>query len=321
MTCLPRFTAIVTACTVLFLPVYSFAISQGEDEAPRLGYADAVVLGGVEGVTEFLPVSSTGHLILTNRLLGLDDAAGNPSTPSPLAAAVEAYAIVIQAGAIAAVILLYWKDLWLVMLGMLGRSREGLKLGLNLLLAFLPAAILGLLFNNWIESRLFGPIPVAIALLAGAPLMLGVEAWRKRRLGKTSTEELVEKQLHEITPVQALFVGLMQSVAMWPGTSRSMMTITGGYLIGLSPAQSARFSFLLGLITLSAATVYTLLKHGTEMAASLDVGPVLLGILVATITAALSVKWLVTYLTRHGLSLFAWYRIILAVAVFAIVRV
>ncbi|MFA5256750.1 MAG: undecaprenyl-diphosphate phosphatase [Opitutales bacterium] len=307
------------ACVILLLPLRAAAAEQdGGVEARSLGYSDALVLGGVEGFTEYLPVSSTGHLILTNRVLGLDDGADATTQKSPLSAAVDAYSIVIQAGAIAAVVILYWRDLWLVFLGLTGRSREGFRLGLNLLFAFLPAAVLGLLLNDWIEARLFGPVPVAAALLMGAPLMLGVEAWRKRRNLSRPVGE-IEKELHQITLAQALFIGLLQSVAMWPGTSRSMMTITGGYMVGLSPAKSAKFSFLLGLVTLSAATAYTLLKHGREMAASLDAGPVLVGLLVATLTAALSVKWLVSYLSRKGLALFAWYRVALAIAVFALV--
>jgi undecaprenyl-diphosphatase len=311
---------------LLTLPTGASADAIVRAGEPELSYSDAVLLGGVEGVTEYLPVSSTGHLILTERLLGLDAepvaqkgaAAPAPAAKGSLAEAVKAYCIVIQTGAIAAVAILYWKDLWVILLGLAGRSREGFKLGLNLLLAFLPAAVLGLLLDNWIEARLFGPVPVAIALAAGAPLMLGVEAWRKRQLARTGAASAPEKELHDIRPAQALFVGLLQSVAMWPGTSRSMMTITGGYMIGLTPAKSARFSFLLGFVTLCAATAFTLLKHGREMAASLDAGPVIAGMIVATATAAISVKWLVGYLSRHGLALFAYYRIMVAIAILAI---
>lgn len=287
-----------------------------------LGYTDAVVLGAVEGVTEYLPVSSTGHLILAQRAIGLgddDSRSGQSSGKSTSAAAVDAYCIVIQLGAIAAVAILYWRDILSILLGLCGRHRNGFRLGVNLLLAFLPAAVAGLLFNDWIESKLFGPAPVALALALGAPLMLGVEKWRKRKLSSPELASKPDMELHEITPSKALFVGLMQCVAMWPGTSRSMMTITGGYLIGLSPAQSARFSFLLGLITLSAATGFTLVKHGREMAGALDAGPALVGIAVATVTAALSVRWLVDFLSRRGLAPFAYYRIIAAILIVTII--
>jgi undecaprenyl-diphosphatase len=285
------------------MPAFVFAENTPESD---FGYGDAVVLGGVEGVTEYLPVSSTGHLILAEHILSLD------KTPAQKAA-VDAYCIAIQIGAIAAVAILYWSDLWMMILGLFGKSREGFRLGLNIVIAFIPAAVLGLLFGNWIEAHLFGPWPVAIALAAGAPFMLGIEAWRKKRgVTNASTREM---ELYDITPSKASLVGLLQCVAMWPGTSRSMMTITGGYIIGLSPAKSARFSFLLGLVTLTAATGYTILKHGGEMVACLDAGPVVVGLVVATITAALSVRWLVNYLTKKGLALFAYYRLVISIVI------
>jgi undecaprenyl-diphosphatase len=325
MPSITRHTKLALICALL-LPC-SLIAEDAETDTGALGYCNAVILGGVEGVTEYLPVSSTGHLILTENVLGLNDrtsaktpqpqqgAPENKQDKSDRASAVDAYCIVIQTGAIAAVVILYWKDLWLIILGLVGRSRTGFKLGLALLLAFLPAAVLGLLFNHIIESYLFGPVPVAIALAAGAPFMLGVEYWRKRRMAAPGAVALPEKEMQDITPAQALFIGLMQSVAMWPGTSRSMMTITGGYMIGLTPAKSARFSFLLGLITLTAATAFTLLKHGHEMAAQLSPGPVIAGFVVATITAALSVRWLVGYLSSKGLALFAYYRLAVALII------
>ncbi len=291
-----------------------------------LTYTDAVILGAVEGFTEYLPISSTGHLILTNELLGLNnnravingDGVPIRSVDGELMTVqdtADAYAIIIQAGAIAAVILIYWKRILEVLQGFLGRNRKGLLLGRNLIVAFLPAAVLGFLFNDLITRYLFGTVPVAIALLAGAILMLWAEWWRKRHDGKM-TEGL---DLHDLRIGQCLFIGLMQSLAMWPGASRSMMTIVGGYLTGLSAPRAAEFSFLLGLITLTAAAGYTLLKHGEPLMRTLDAGPALLGILVATITAAVAVKWLVAYLSRHGLGFFAWYRIALAILVLAFV--
>ncbi len=303
-------------------------------ESPELSYTDAFILGIVEGVTEYLPVSSTGHLILANRFLDLDhdvpleDENGavlwrippdpvNPSRPEGVAYlfsdAVNAYTIVIQAGAILAVILLYWRRLAGVLAGLAGRNAEGLKLGRNLILSFLPAVVFGLLLEDWIDTYLFGPGPVVAALVAGAFLMLAAESWRKRRF--TSREMPEDADLHELTPKQALLVGLLQCLAMWPGTSRSMMTIVGGYLVGLSPPRAAEYSFLLGLITLSAAAAYKFLKQGALMLQVLEPGPVLLGCVVACISALLAVRWLVGYLSRHGLALFAGYRIVLAAVV------
>lgn len=278
----------------------------------NLGFQEAIILGLVEGITEFLPISSTGHLLLTNELLGLNGAA-QTSTGSTISQKeiADAYAIIIQAGAILAVLLLYWKRILQVLLGMLGLSPYGRLLARNLIVAFLPAAILGLLFNDWIEATLFGPLPIAIALILGSLLMFGVESWRKQQID--SSDDLID--LHTLGIRQSLFIGLLQCVAMWPGTSRSMMTIVGGYIAGLKPAKAAEFSFLLGLITLTAAAGYKAVSTGPQILAVVDWKPLLLGIMVAFFSAALAVKGLVLYLTRHGLAIFAWYRLLLAAAV------
>jgi len=297
-------------------------------ETEDLGWIDATILGLVEGVTEYLPISSTGHLILTNALLGLDsvepvyDASGNPLLTEDgeevtLKAAADAYAIVIQAGAILAVLILYWKRIWQVLLGIIGLSPHGRLLARNLILAFLPAAVLGLLLDDWIESMLFAPLPIAVALIIGGFLMLGIEKWRKHQFPADN----YSIELHTLGVRQCLFIGCLQCVAMWPGTSRSMMTIVGGYLSGLSPAKAAEFSFLLGLITLTAAAGYKVVTSGNELFLAIEAGPILLGILVAFVSAALAIKWLVGYLTRHGLTIFAWYRFVLAaLVIFFLVR-
>lgn len=318
---------------IIIISLYCFLLAgtmaaQTEAETPapveqrEMNYVDALILGVVEGITEYLPISSTGHLLLTNSLLGLDsttpmlgddglplfDAAGEPIT---MKQAADAYAIVIQAGAILAVVILYWSRIWQVIMGVLGFSPHGRLLARNLILAFIPAAVLGLLLNDIIEHYLFSPLPIAIALAAGGFLMLITESWRKTQTSGGDSEI----SLHALGVRQSLFIGLLQCVAMWPGTSRSMMTIVGGYLVGLTPARAAEFSFLLGLITLTAASGYTTVRSGATMVAGLDLGPVLVGIVVSFIAAALSIRWLVAYLTRHGLALFAWYRFALAAAV------
>ncbi len=321
---LPRLAAAETADPAPPAPVPAA-------EAATLDYGDAVILGLVEGITEFLPVSSTGHLILTNAWLGLDsetpvlrddgtvlkvEAENGGLRPYTVGEAAYAYVIVIQAGAIAAVLLLYWRTILSVVLGCLGRDPDGLKLAVNLVAAFIPAAVLGLLLDDWIEATLGRNITaVAGALIVGAFVMLGVEAWRKRK-GRAAGDPDAGPALHELPVSRAVMIGVFQCFAMWPGTSRSMATIVGGYLAGLSPARAAEFSFLLGLITLTAASGYKFVFDGREMLAALDAGPVLVGCLVAFASAALAVKWLVGYLSRHGLALFAWYRIALAVLVF-----
>ena len=308
---------------------------QAPSSSEGLSYSDAVILGLVEGLTEYLPVSSTGHLIIANALLDLDgdtpmtDENGLPifvenddgtQRAYTIGDAAYAYVIVIQAGAIVAVVLLYWRTILTLILGCLGKDPKGLKLAINLIAAFIPAAVLGLLLNDLIESALGNnTFAVAGALIVGAFVMLIVERWRHHgKKGAVPPED--GPGLEQLTVGKSVMIGFFQCFAMWPGTSRSMATIVGGYLAGLSPAHAAEFSFLLGLITLSAASAYKFLTDGSEMLAALNIGPVLVGCIVAFISAALAVKWLVGYLSKHGLALFAWYRIALAIAIFALMK-
>lgn len=322
-----RFLQLLALVGLLLLLATSSAQELPQPATPaksQINYTDAFTLGLVEGITEYLPISSTGHLLLTNTLLGLD--AETPMTnaegafvldddqrPYTLKRAADAYIIIIQGGAILAVVVLYWRRLLAILRGLLGRDAAGLRLGLNILVAFMPAVVLGLLLDEWIESKLFGPLPIAFALAAGAILMWSVEHWRKRR--QSSGRPLADTDLPQMTYRQCLIIGLLQCIAMWPGTSRSMMTIVGGYWVGLNPRRAAEFSFLLGLITLSAAASYKTMKDGRSMLEVLDAGPLLFGGMIAFVSAVLAVKWLVSYLTKHGLSLFAWYRLVLAAAI------
>ncbi len=271
------------------------------DREPLLEIWHAVILGLVEGITEYLPISSTGHLIITASLLGLD----GPERK----AGVDAFNIVIQGGAILAVVGLYRARVLQMLRGVIGRDAPGLRLAINLFIAFLPAAILGLLLDDVIEAYLFNPPAVLAALLVGGVYMLVVDrAVTKRRDEETKRRSDEETDsLSELRPSQALVIGLLQCVALWPGTSRSMMTITGGMLAGLRPAQAAEFSFLLALPTLGAACLYKAAKNTDELSAL--GGPAMIaGLVTATVSAALAVSWLVGFLNRHGLALFAWYR-------------
>ena len=302
----------------LFLfPVILFATEgplpteiEGETEGEAMDYMDATVYGIIEGVTEFLPISSTGHLIIASEILE------NESSSESTKEAINAYLIVIQGGAILAVALIYRLQVWSMILGLLGMNPSGRKLLINLFSAFLPAAFLGLLLDDLIESYLFGLLPVAIALFVGGLFM----AWAEKR--KKSMERgranSTEKSLEDLTLGSSLLIGFLQCVAMWPGTSRSMMTIVGGYIVGLSRVHAAEFSFLLGLITLTAAAGYKCLTKWDAMNQYLTLGPVVFGCLVAGVFAALSVFWLVGYLTRKGLGIFVIYRIILSIIVFSI---
>lgn len=276
------------------------------DSNLSMSYTDAFIYGIIEGVTEFLPISSTGHLVVVSEVLTRNE----PQNKE----ALNAYLIVIQAGAILAVTLLYRKEVWSMILGFLGLDPRGKRLAINVIVAFLPAAILGPILDDKIEKFLFGILPIAIALFLGALLMFWVE---KRKKAKDSGIIIEEgKTLDDLTLPQSLCIGFLQCFAMWPGTSRSMMTIVGGYLVGLQRKKAAEFSFLLGLVTLSAAAGYKVLTKWEVMEANLSIGPILFGCLIAGISAALSVFWLVGYLSRRGLGIFVWYRILLSIVLF-----
>lgn len=248
----------------------------------------AIFLGFVEGITEYLPVSSTGHLLLAGRLLGLKaDGAAN------------AYAICIQGGAIAAVLGLYRRRVAGMIRGALGKDDAGKKLLVRVFLAFLPAAVIGFLLDGWIEGKLFGLWPVAFAWAAGGVVILLL-----RKKGPVPGASL-----EEISPKQALLIGLAQCLALWPGTSRSLATILGGIFLGLSTAAAVEFSFLLGVLTLGAAASYKALSHGGAILESYGLAAALLGFASAWFFAALSVKWMVGYLEKKGLALFGYWRL------------
>ena len=277
----------------------------------RVTILQAIILGLVEGITEYLPVSSTGHLILTAWALGLS------SGDEAKKAAVDAFSVIIQGGAILAVLGLYRARVLSMLKGIAGRDPAGRQLFLKLVVAFLPAAILGLAFNKRIKEHLFLPVPVLIALGGGGLLLLILAPWIKSLTAREADER---DDFSMITYRHALAIGLMQSLAMWPGTSRSMVVIIGGMLFGLSPRRAAEFSFLLGLPTLGGACVYELYKSAkpdpSAFLASLGGPvPVVVGIAVATISAAFAVKWLVGYLSRGGFAVFGWWRVLLAAAV------
>jgi len=273
-----------------------------------LSIIDAILLGLVEGITEFLPISSTGHLVLLASMLGLDQ-------PADVRQATDALLIVIQGGAILAVLGLYRTSVKRMCRGLLGADPQGLRLARNIVIAFLPAAILGPLLDDTIEAHLFTTGPVLAALAVGGVLMLFVHRF--------TPNGNPDKSAFDLTIKAALLIGLLQCLAMWPGTSRSMVTIVGGMLLGLSAMRAAEFSFLLGLPTLGGACVYklgkNLLHDGPNMFEVLGVVPILVGTLVAAVSAAVAIKWLVGFLNTHGLAAFGWYRIALAVVLGALV--
>lgn len=301
--------------------------------ATELSVGDALILGVVEGVTEYLPVSSTGHLIIATHLLGLESEepltgrAGQPlwyhkpsvkypsGVPLTTALAADTYTIVIQFGAIAAVAVLYWRQIVDMLNGLRGRNPAGLRLFRNLLIAFVPSGILGLVLGGWIGRHLFSIGAVIAAQIAGAFFILWAERYRRSHEARPAVGG---DPGAELSPRQALNIGFLQCVALWPGTSRSMMTIVGGYLAGLDPRRSAEFSFLLGLVTLTAATVYKSYASGAAMIQVFGWSHVLLGCAIAALTAALAVRFLVNWLSRHGMTVFAWYRLAFAAVLAAL---
>lgn len=257
----------------------------------------ALILGVVEGVTEYLPVSSTGHLILAERAMGLT---GNPAN--------DAFAICIQGGAILAVVGLYWSRFKQMGRGLMGRDPDGKALFLNICAAFAVTAALALPLESKIKENLFAVKYVVIAWLVGGLLILLV-AWSKRGQSR------IGFGLDTLGWKQAAIIGFAQAIAMWPGTSRSLVTIAAGVLLGMSLAAAVEFAFLLGVVTLLAATAHDSLKHGGELMR--DVGPmnILLGLAAAAVSAWLAIEWMVSYLRKHGLAVFGYYRVAIAVVV------
>jgi len=276
----------------------------GNTAAARpLSFLDAAILGLVEGATEYLPVSSTGHLLLTESILGI---AHDPATKE----AADAYAIVIQAGAILAVLGLYRNRIKQILLGLLGRDEAGKGLAIHLVIAFLPAVVAGLALEDVIKGNLFGLWPVTAAWLVGGILLLVLDRKIPHTHGGLALESFGWRH--------ALGIGLMQCAALWPGVSRSLATIAGGLLMGVGMTAAVEFSFLLGLMTLGAATVYEATKNGHMIIASFGFTAPLLGFFCAFVSAWVSIKWMVSFLQRRGLALFGWYRIALALVVAAV---
>lgn len=265
-------------------------------ESASLGPLEALLLGIVEGITEYLPVSSTGHLILVQRWLGI----GNDE-------ASRTFAICIQGGAILAVLGLYRPRVLAMLRGLLGADPQGRELARNLLVAFAPAVVFGLLLEDFIDRHLFGLWPVVGAWLVGGLVMLSVP-----RLRSGQPEG---RGLEGMAWTSALAIGLFQCAALLPGTSRSFATIAGALLLGFRGAAAVEFSLLLGVLTLSAATAKKAVDGGAGMLEQFGWLSVLVGFLAGGISAFLAVRWLVAWLNRRGLAPFGWYRIVLALVV------
>ena len=306
------------------LPVFA----AGEERSPAevradFTYGRAVVTGVVEGVTEYLPVSSTGHMILSDGLIcnvnkdpnvvvrGVVDRKGRAVALDRVA---DDYLVIIQLGAILAVLVAFFGRLRGLLVGVVRGQRASLRLAAALLVAFLPAGLLGFLFKDAITAHLFSVEVVAVALVVGGIAILIAEKVLPARPAEGD-------EVAALGWRSALTVGLCQCFALIPGTSRSLATILGGRLAGLSHAAATEFSFLVGLLTLSAASVYKAWSLGPALPQVYPAGPALVGLLIAAVTAFLSVKWLVGFVSRRGLGVFAWYRIALGGAILAALAV
>ena len=279
-------SVVVASWAVLALAIIVLVLTA--DTGP-LTPAKAIILGAVEGITEFLPISSTGHLLVTQRLLDLGTGSGK--------AAADTYAIAIQIGAILAVVAVSFRRLVQMANGAVGRDQVGRNVLLRLIVAFVPAAAVGVVLGDTIKERLFGPWPIVAAWLAGGIFLL----WWRPGKGAGALEQLTTRN--------AAIIGCAQILALWPGTSRSLVTMIAALAIGLSMSAAVEFSFLLGLATLSAATVLDLAKDGSTLLDLYGWQTPLLGTLVAFVTALLAVKWFVAYLRTRPLAIFGWYRI------------
>ena len=258
----------------------------------------AAIMGIVEGLTEFLPISSTGHLILVGSLLGFDDDKA------------KVFDIAIQTGAIFAVILVYWQKIRDTLVS-LPTDRQAQRFALNVFIAFVPAVVLGLLFGKAIKANLFTPVVVASTFIIGGFIILWAE---KRQQNNPATARITS--VDAMTPLDAIKVGLVQCLAMIPGTSRSGATIIGGMLMGLSRQAATDFSFYLAIPTLIGAGAYSLYKERALLALS-DAPMFAVGLLFSFISAWLCIRWLLRYIANHSFVVFAWYRIAFGLIVLA----
>ncbi|WP_027633816.1 undecaprenyl-diphosphate phosphatase [Clostridium hydrogeniformans] len=257
----------------------------------------AIIIAIVEGITEFIPVSSTGHMII------VDDIIGFKSTATPHFAAM--FQVVIQLGAILAIVVLYWNKIWTSVISFFKLEKEGLKFWSTILVGCIPAAVLGLLLDNWIEANLFNSLTVAAGLIIGAILLIFVEN-KYRKNSKT-------KSIDDVTYGQALTIGAFQCLALWPGMSRSSSTIMGGWISGLNNTAAAEFSFFLALPVMVGASGLKLYKYDYSSITGDQIIALIVGSLVAFLVALVVVDRFIAFLKKKPMRIFAVYRILVGV--------
>lgn len=260
----------------------------------------AVLISIVEGITEFIPVSSTGHMILVGSLI---DFQGKFES---------LFMIVIQLGAILAIVALYWNKIWIAIVGLFTGKKESVRFFLAILVGFLPAAVLGFLFDDFIGAKLFNYTTVALALIVGAILMIFIE--NKYR------DKAVTREVEGITYKQALFIGFFQCFAMWPGMSRSASTIMGGWLAGLSTVTATEFSFFLAIPTMIGASTLKLVKGAMELSGG-ELFTLAVGFIVAFLVALIVVDKFISFLKNKPMKIFAVYRMIVGVIIISLVAI
>ena len=259
---------------------------------------DALVLGLIEGLTEFIPVSSTGHLMLATALLGLDPAKW------------EAFNVIIQLGAILAIVVLYWRTFWAVLMGLFKREATSWRFVRNLVVAFLPAGVLGFIFIKQIEGLLGNPLVVPVTMILGGIAILVVERFAK-------SADVVG--VAEIPVLKSLGIGLVQCLSMIPGVSRSAATIMGALSLGVERRTAAEFSFFLAVPTMLGATTLEFVKHRHDLvagASGVGVSTVAVGFVVSFVVAIVVVRAFVRFISRHSFAPFAWYRLVVGAVAF-----
>jgi undecaprenyl-diphosphatase len=312
----PAVAAVVFALVAAF--VVLLAVSPGRSGSAVLHAPQAVVLGAVEGITEFLPISSTGHLVLTERLFGLGGTARALD-------ALDSYAVIIQGGAILAVAWLFWRRLLGAAAALAGMSRlpgfrravapGDRRLAVAIVVAVAPAGLIGFVAGDAVQRHLFSPTPIALAWLVGGAGLLGMAGWLHHR---GVAGESGGFGLDQVTWQQALVVGLAQTLALWPGVSRSLVTIVAGCLVGLALPAAVELSFLLGFVLLLGASGLEILKHGGDIISAYGwVNPVL-GMGVAFMSAVAAIRWLLRVISDRSLAAFGWYRLAAALLTFGL---
>ena len=291
----------VVALLAAVAPGSTEAAAPAADRPDELSIWAAIVLGLVEGLTEYLPVSSTGHLLVTNEILGL---AQTPAAEH----ALDTYAICIQAGAIGAVFVLYRERIRQMVDGLLGRSEEGRRVMIGVVVAFVPTALIGLALVDTVKERLFGVPPIAGAWLVGGLAILA--------LGRSGLLDRPGLELGQLRMGHAAVIGVAQAAALWPGTSRSLVTIVAAVLVGLSLRAAVEFSFLLGLATLGAATVATAVTDGAQLIELYGVVTPAVGMVVAFLAALASIRWMVSWLQERSFDVFGYYRVVIGALAF-----